>query len=306
MRILIAGKQGQLARAFAAVALDFPGCETTFRGRHDWDLCRFNSVQFELAAISPDVVVNTTAYTAVDQAESEPDEAFKINAEGASNLARAAAASGAAIIQVSTDYVYSGDSTRPYVESDPIGPLNVYGQSKLAGEQAVLDANRRAIVARTAWLFSPWGTNFLKTMLRLGAERDEIRIVGDQIGSPTYAPDLARAIFAVAQAIAQSPNDESTWGTYHIANSGAASWHELATAIFAAASNIGLSQPRLLKIASREHPTRAQRPAYTVLNIEKFCRRFATQMRPWREATTECVQQLLRGANEPSTLLHRS
>jgi dTDP-4-dehydrorhamnose reductase len=226
-------------------------------------------------------------------AEAEPEPVFRVNAGGAGNLARAALEIRAAIIHVSTDYVFSGDSSAPYVESDPAEPVNVYGRSKLAGEAAVREANPRSIVARSAWLFSPWGSNFLKTMLELGRERDELSIVGDQHGSPTNAQDLALALLRIAATIHRSPVDDPVWGIYHVANSGAASRFEQATAIFAAASQFGMRQPRLTSIASREYPAPARRPRYAVLNNEKFSTKFAMQMRDWREATRECVELLL-------------
>ena len=293
MRILVAGAHGQLAQALRAVAPAFQDCTLTFRGRPDFDLRDYSSLKQQISDFAPDIVINAAAHTGVDRAEAEPEETFRVNAQGAGNLARAAAAVQAAILHVSTDYVFSGESQTPYNESAPTRPINVYGHSKLAGENAVRAANPQSIVARTAWVFSPWGNNFLKTIMLLGRERDELRIVGDQFGSPTYATDLAQALLSIARVARRSGADDAVWGTYHVTNSGLASWYDLATATFAAASWHGFRQPRLINITTDEYPTRARRPRYTVLNNEKFNRVFAMPMRHWRDAVEACVEQTL-------------
>ena len=264
------------------------------RGRLELDLCDSASLHAQLSTLAPDIVINAAAHTGVDAAETEPEAAFRLNAEGAANLARAAAAAHAAIIQISTDYVFSGGGNMPYVESDSTGPLNVYGRSKLAGEMAVLDANPRSIIARTAWLFSQWGSNFLKTMLQSAAEREELRIVGDQFGSPTYAQDLAQALLRIAETMHGLPEANSLWGIYHVTNTGSASRYELATAIFAAASKHGIRQPNLIKVTTSEYPGNASRPGYSVLNNGKFRRAFAMEVPDWHDAVEQCVGQLLR------------
>lgn len=293
MRLLVIGKSGQLARALATAALPGTDWQSTALGRPELDITDAASVRAAVAAHAPDIVVNAAAYTAVDRAEAEPQAALAVNRDGARFVAEAAAAAGAPVIHVSTDYVFSGDGDRPYVETDPVAPLGAYGQSKLAGEQAVAGANSRHLVLRTAWVYSPWGSNFARTMLRLGAERDELRVVDDQTGTPTYAPDLADAIIAVAARAARLAPGSDDWGTYHLTNAGVTTWYGFAGEIFRLAAESARPTPALVPITTAEYPTPARRPHYSVLDNGKIADAFGIRLRDWREATAECVRRLL-------------
>jgi dTDP-4-dehydrorhamnose reductase len=235
MRLLITGWQGQLAQALVAQSVRDVRIEACAVGRPALDLCSLPTIERSMTEVRPTLVINTAAYTAVDAAETDEAAAFALNATGAGAIARAAAARKVPIIHVSTDYVYDGRKATPYVETDPTSPASVYGRTKLAGEQAVARANPCHIILRTSWVYSATGKNFVKTMLRLGAERPEVGVVADQIGCPTYAPHLADAILRIAHLIAvpsAKPPGEQPWGIYHAAGGGETSWYDFARAIF--------------------------------------------------------------------------
>ncbi len=254
--------------------------------RSDLDITDSFAVQAAIESMRPDIVFNTAAFTAVDAAESARDEAMKVNAEGAGNLARAAQSSGATMVHVSTDYVFDGRASRPYLPSDPVNPINAYGRSKLAGEIAVRDANGRSLIVRTSWVYSHEGRNFVKAMLRAADDRRELRIVNDQQGSPTSAADLARALLSAGESL----NDSSTFaGTYHFSNSGITTWYEFAKAIFEIR---GGEAPRMSPVSSAEYPTAARRPAWSVLDTTSFERSFGITPRPWRDALSETMRRL--------------
>ncbi|MEC9343856.1 MAG: dTDP-4-dehydrorhamnose reductase [Pseudomonadota bacterium] len=290
MRLLVAGSSGQLAHALGRAELPGADWSVLTLGRPRLDLADPASIRKAVAEFTPDIVINAAAYTAVDKAESAAETAFAINASGAGQLAEAAAERGVPILHLSTDYVFSGKGDRPYVEDDATGPLNVYGRSKLAGEKAVAAANDRHLVLRTSWVHGEHGGNFLKTMLRLGAEKDELRVVDDQYGSPTYARDLAEAIVRVCATLGK----REPWGVYHLTNAGATSWFEFAGEIFRSASRHGYDAPELKAIATSDYPTPAERPRYAVLDNSRFRAQFGFAMRDWRKATQECVDRLLR------------
>jgi dTDP-4-dehydrorhamnose reductase len=236
-------------------------------------------------------VISAGAYTAVDKAESDVVSAWRVNALGPAALAAATAKAGAPLIHISTDYVFSGDKPGYYVEGDPVSPLGVYGASKEAGEQAVRTANPRHVVLRTAWLVSPHGNNFVKSMLRLGAERPTLRVVDDQRGCPTSATDLAGAVMAVTQRLVDDP--ASPVGDYHFVNAGEASWCEFARAIFEIAAAYGRAAPTVEPITTADYPTPARRPANSRLSTEKIHRDFGVAPRPWRVALDEIIERLL-------------
>jgi len=242
-----------------------------------------------LAAVSrekPDVVINAAAYTAVDAAEQEPTKAQDVNATGAGYLARAARDHSAALIHISTDYVFDGTSTRPYSPDDPTCPINVYGESKLDGETLVRRGCDRHVIVRTSWVYSDTGRNFLRTMLRLASERDELRVVDDQHGSPTSASDLASALLVAAARISA---DASVSGTYHFCNSGITTWHGFAQEIFETRGGV---KPRITAISTEDFPTPARRPAYSALDTSTFTRRFATTPRPWPDALADILGRI--------------
>lgn len=284
--VLVVGETGQLARELARAAWA-PGVELTFAGRDIIDLARPETATAIVAAMKPGVVVNAAAYTAVDKAESDADQAFLVNRDGPAALARAAAAVGAPLIHVSTDYVFDGTKDGAYTEDDPVVPVSVYGRSKEAGERAVREAAERHVILRTAWVYSPFGNNFVKTMLRLGAEREELRVVADQRGCPTAAADIAAAIVRLAGA-------DHGWGTYHYSGAGPTTWHGFAEAIFAGAAARGAKVPaRVTAIGTADYPTPAVRPANSVLDCSRIDRVHGIVARNWREALEDCLDALI-------------
>lgn len=284
-RILIIGRSGQLARALGAA--DWPaGIELVRQGREAIDLARPASVAAAVVAARPDLVINAAAYTAVDKAESEPDLAFTVNRDGPAALAEACHQLGAPLIHVSTDYVFDGAKAGPYVEEDPVGPVSVYGASKEAGESAVRARLPAHVILRTAWVYAPEGQNFVRTMLRLGRERPELRVVDDQHGCPTAAAELARGVQAAALKLLAGGRDH---GTFHFCGAGATTWFCFAQAIFELA---GEPRPRLTAIPTSAYPTPAHRPANSVLDSSKFARLYGVTARPWRESLAHCLGEI--------------
>jgi dTDP-4-dehydrorhamnose reductase len=259
--------------------------------RADFDLLDAASIERNIAARDWAAIINCAAYTAVDRAESEPQAAFAINAEAPGIMARAAAARAIPLLHVSTDYVFDGSKPDAYSEEDPVAPLGVYGASKEAGERAVRDAGGRSIILRTAWVVSPWGHNFVKTMLRLGGERDELGVVADQVGCPTSAIDIAETLLILAERLLGDRREPC--GTYHFVNSGQASWYDLASAVFAYAGARGMKIPRVNAIATADYPTPARRPANSRLSTAKLERTFGMKPRPWQEAVEEILVSLI-------------
>lgn len=284
-RILVIGRSGQLARALGAAAWP-AGIELVQQGRETIDLARPASVEAPVVAARPDLVINAAAYTAVDKAESEPDLAFAVNRDGPAALAEACHHLGAPLIHVSTDYVFDGTKTGPYVEEDPVGPVSVYGASKEAGESAVRARLTAHVILRTAWVYAPEGQNFVRTMLRLGRERPELRVVDDQHGCPTAAAELARGVQAAALKLLAGGRDH---GTFHFCGAGATTWFRFAQAIFELA---GEPRPRLTPIPTSAYPTPAHRPANSVLDSSKFARLYGVTARPWRESLARCLEEI--------------
>ncbi|MCF6198743.1 MAG: dTDP-4-dehydrorhamnose reductase [Hyphomicrobiaceae bacterium] len=300
MKILVIGASGQLAMALREVALQqlkgLDDLDVISCGRPELDLANADSLERVMSDVQPDLVINAAAYTAVDAAEEEGwPEALVLNRDGVERLGKATSAREIPIIHVSTDYVYDGRKKTPYVETDPTDPINAYGRSKLMGEQTLAAANPRHIILRTAWVFSPTGTNFLKTMLRLGSERSELGIVADQFGNPSYAPHLARAILQIAHQIDQSAKDNRGrfWGIYHMVGTGEASWHQFAKEIFKASKKAGGSDCVVEPISTKDFPTKAARPANSRLDCAKLEKVFNITMPPWRTGVDECLDRLL-------------
>ena len=288
MKILLLGGNGQvgheLRRSLAplgdVVVTTRDGRLTDGGSCESLDLTESDAVDALVERISPDAVVNAVAYTAVDRAEDEPDLAFAINAEAPGRIARACVARGASLIHYSTDYVFDGSGNRPYRETDPTAPLGVYGRSKLAGEQAVADSGACHLILRTAWVYGLHGANFLRTMLRLGAEREELRVVADQVGSPTPAWLIADVTAAILRHGIVEP------GMRHLVGAGQTSWHGFAEAIFAEAQVRGVIErsPRVLPITTAEFPTRASRPGWSVLDPARLVAEYGVGIPPWRHA----------------------
>lgn len=291
MRILVTGSQGQLVRSLAERAEGRTGFELIVAARPELDLERPGSAGAIIAAAAPDVVINAAAYTAVDQAEDEPDRAMRINAEAAGEVAAAAKAAGAAVIQISTDYVFDGRADQPYAEDAPVNPLGAYGRSKREGELRVRAENPRHLIVRTAWVYSPFGSNFVRTMLRVGATRDKVTVVDDQRGNPSSALDLADGLLAIIDHWGQG-RTTGIGETYHLAGSGEASWFEFARAIFAECRTLGLPFPEVEPIAGKDWPTRAARPANSRLDCRKFAADFGFAMPPWRQSLPPVIRRL--------------
>lgn len=293
MRIAVTGGPGQLVLSMQERGPAL-GHDVIAVGPPELDLAApdLAAIHAALAAARPDAIVNAAAHTAVDRAESERELAFAINAEGAGAVARAAARLGVPLVHISTDYVFAGDKAEPYVESDPTGPTGVYGASKLAGEQAVLAAGADAAILRTAWVYSPFGANFAKTMLRLAATRDEVGVVADQIGCPTSALDLAEAAMAVASHLAAG-SDPAHRGVFHATGTGEGSWADFAEAIFAASVAAGGPGARVNRIGTADYPTPAKRPANSRLDCGKLASAHGIRLPGWRESTRTVVARLV-------------
>lgn len=288
MRILITGREGQLARSLADRVT---GHEVMFAARPEIDLAEPGSVARAIAEAQPALVINAAAYTAVDRAETEEALAFRVNAEAAGEAATAAADANAAIVHLSTDYVFDGERTGAYRETDPTGPRSAYGRSKLAGEEAVRAANPQHIIVRTAWTYSPFGRNFVRTMLSAARDRDVLTVVADQHGSPTSCLDLADGIGAALAAIAAEPG-RAPWGTYHLAGTGETSWFGFAAAVMEDARALGLAVAEVQPISTAAWPTPARRPANSVLDSSRFADSFGFTMPHWRSSLREVVGRL--------------
>ena len=294
MRIVVTGTKGQLAQSLLA-------CETAdisliAVGRVSMDFEKLQTIAPALASARPDVIVNAAAYTAVDQAETEEGRAFRINATAAGAVAASARKLNIPVIHLSTDYVFDGHAAVPYRETDATAPLNAYGRSKLAGEKTVATANPDHVILRTSWIYSPFGQNFLKTMLRLGETRNEINVVADQYGCPTAAADIAGAIVAIAAMLRAKPDDARLRGTFHLAGSGEATWAGFAQTIFDEAARHGRGSVNVVPITAAEYPTAAARPDNSRLNCDKLSEVYGLQLPDWRSSARACVAHLMSGA----------
>lgn len=284
MRILVIGRNGQLAMSLVERAMHNAGIELITLGRPELDLEQPQTIVEQFRIAQPALVINAAAYTAVDKAEIDPDVAFAINRNGAAEAARAAYELDVPFVHISTDYVFDGRKATPYIETDKTGPINTYGRSKLEGERLVLAAHPRALVLRTSWVFSPFGSNFVKTMLKLAAEKPMLRVVNDQFGNPTSSLDLAAAILEIAPMLRRDPG-----GLYHLTGLGSTSWHEFAAFIFKESHKLGRPTPVLEAISSDEYKTAARRPMNSKLDCNAFSDRFGISLRPWEEAASEVV-----------------
>lgn len=287
-QVLLTGGSGQVGTEIIRLAP--AGVEVTAPGRAELDLSDPDAISRLVASQPWSAVINCAAYTAVDRAESDVVAAWLANAIGPAAIAQATAQAQIPLIHISTDYVFDGSKDGFYLESDPVAPIGVYGASKEGGEQAVRTANPRHVILRTAWVVSPHGSNFIKTMLRLAQTRPELRVVDDQRGCPTSATDIALAVLTIAEQMMESQNAPA--GTYHFVNSGEASWCELARAIFQMAGERGLPVPTLEAIPSSEYPTPARRPTNSRLDTGKLNRDYGVVPRPWPDAIAEIVAAL--------------
>jgi dTDP-4-dehydrorhamnose reductase len=286
--ILITGVSGQLAVALGEGAPDH-GLSVRQYDRLALDFDRPASIVAAFAETAPWLVINAAAYTAVDAAEDDADAAFRANRDGPAQLARLCEDAGIPLIHISTDYVFDGLKGAPYVEDDPTSPQGVYGVSKLAGERAVLDLCSRAIVLRTSWVYSPVGRNFVRTMLNVAQRTDRLRVVADQKGCPTSAPDLGEAVLRIAARIAADGWQDRWAGLYHAAGTGWTTWHGLAVATFEAAARYGARVPTVDPIETAEWPTRAKRPPNSRLNCGRLERMFDLRLPPWRDGLARTI-----------------
>lgn len=284
--ILVTGSTGQLGQELKDISPQY-NFQFLFTDSTSLDIRSERAVRDFFATHTIDFCINGAAYTAVDKAESDQQTAFEVNKEGALFLARACTHANAPIIHISTDFVFDGKQQFPYTEMTKENPLGVYGLSKLEGERAVQQANKKAIIIRTSWLYSCYGKNFMKTMLQLSKQRDSLGVVADQFGTPTYARDLANAIMQIIVQLDQLPLS-NCWGLYHYSNEGIASWYEFAKAIFEFSS----TTINLKAISTSDYPTPAKRPAYSVMDKSKIKKTFNISIPPWEESLADCIKKL--------------
>lgn len=294
MKILITGAGGQVGTELVRAASP-AGHEVIGMTHAALDIADARAVIEVVESGNPDVVVNAAAYTAVDKAESDAQTAFAVNRDGPANLAATCAETGARLIQISTDYVFDGSQSAPYAEDDPTEPASVYGRSKLAGEDAIRAALPEHIIIRAGWIFGAYGHNFVKTMLRLGAERDDLGVVADQRGGPTPAADLANALVSVVSSLGRS----SSWGTYHYQGKPETTWHGFAEAIFSRAVEKGLlaRAPEVGRLTTAEYPLPAPRPANGVLDCSKWHDTFGIALPDWRDGLGHVLDDIAASAN---------
>jgi dTDP-4-dehydrorhamnose reductase len=281
--ILVTGKNGQLGSELADLAVAYPSFEFTFYGRDELDISSKEQLTKVFAETAPVYVINCGAYTAVDKAEAEKEKALAINAEGVGIVAGLCKLYGAKFIHISTDYVFNGNGTAPYETDDATDPVNYYGYTKLLGEQFALQNNEDSIVIRTSWVYSQYGNNFVKTMIRLMTQRPEINVVADQVGSPTYAKDLAEAIMQIV-----TGGGAFKPGIYHFSNAGIISWYQFADAIRELKGLNSAVHP----IPTTAYPTPAKRPAYSVMNKDKIVADYGIVLRDWKDSLRECLAKL--------------
>jgi len=290
MRLIVTGTEGQVARALIERGAQLPGFSVVAIGRPVLNLENSASILPALANVRPDLIVNAAAYTAVDRAEKEQRLAFAINRDGAAEVARAAQILGVRLIHLSTGYVFSGAKEGAYVESDEAEPLGVYGKSKLAGELAVRNANPEALILRTSWVYSPFGSNFVKTMLRLAGDNSQVRVVDDQVGNPTSALELANTILSLATLDHFGRGD-----LFHVAGSGSTTWFGLANHVFNTSRLMNGPASEVLPIFTSEYSTTARRPANSRLDTSAFRSKFRLKLNDWHAGVEGVVGRILEG-----------
>ena len=295
--ILLTGANGQLGWEIARRARA-AGLSCHALGKEELDITVPDAVYRAVSLFKPSVAINAAAYTNVDRAESERDAAFAANRDGATHLAQACAATDIPLIQISTDYVFNGAKRTPYTEDDPVSPLGVYGESKLAGEEAVREYCPKHVVLRTAWVYGIHGHNFVKTMIRLGSEQQRIRVVDDQTGNPTFAGDLAEVILTLIRQLGRGTWPDQGFGSFHCAGEGATTWCGFARAIFEQAGPILKVSPQIEAIRTIDYPTPARRPPYSVLDCSRLATIHGIAMRPWTVGLSEMLNSTLGSSGE--------
>ncbi|TDD78206.1 dTDP-4-dehydrorhamnose reductase [Flavobacterium caseinilyticum] len=279
MVVLVTGANGQLGQSLQFIAAEYPQIDFRFYNSQELDITQKKGIETIFNTIKPEFCINAAAYTAVDKAESEPEKAYEINVTGAGNLAEVCKEIGAKLIHISTDFIFDGNQKTPYTEDDRTNPKSVYGQTKLDGEKAIQSIFERYFIIRTSWVYSQFGNNFMKSMLRLSKERETLSIVNDQIGTPTNAVDLAHVLMKIISNTVQNP-ERKTYGIYNFSNEGQCSWFDFAKKIFQI-NNIKID---LKPIPSSDYPTPAERPKYSVLDKNKIKRVFGVEVKNWEES----------------------
>ncbi|QCI66245.1 dTDP-4-dehydrorhamnose reductase [Phreatobacter stygius] len=302
MRIVVIGREGQVARSLTERAPAHAGIEIVTLGRPDLDLTRSDDLAGLFERRAPDLVINPAAYTAVDDAETNAGLAFAVNRDGAAAVAAAAARLDLPVLHLSTDYVFDGTSQRPYREGDPVNPVNVYGRSKLAGERAVARVNARHLIIRTSWLYSTFGSNFAKSMLRLGAEQPALRVVDDQWGMPSYGSDVADALLTIAARLGREGWQDAFAGVCHLAASPAMSWCGFAREIFAVSARHGGPSVPVSAISTSDYPRPARRPLNSRLDCGKVAELFGISLPHVPDAVARCVPRILAGTPAGQTI----
>lgn len=292
MKVLVIGKSGQVASSVRQIAASFSAGEFIFVGRPELDLADSASIRNAIGSVSPHVILNTAAFTAVDDAESDFAGAERINAIAPGVIAAAARSAGSRLIHLSTDYVFSGTEEEPYQETSHVCPVNVYGKTKLAGEQAVRAELEDHLIIRTAWVYSPFGKNFVKTILKASESRDVLRVVHDQVGSPSCALDLAEGLLTILRHWDRDP-DLGIGRTYHLAGQEGASWADVAKEVMAASGEFGGPTAEVVPITTEEWPTPARRPKNARLDSRHFKATFGHALPPWKDSVHSVVKQLL-------------
>lgn len=287
MKILVTGAYGQLGNELNCLTSEYPEWQFIFTDIDSLDITNEESVNIFFVKNELDFVINCAAYTAVDKAENDAGTAEKVNAEASRILGKCSKNKGAKLIHVSTDYVFDGSSSKPYVETDNVNPQSIYGKTKLLGEQLCINENPETVIIRTSWLYSTFGNNFVKTMLRLAGERGKLNIVFDQVGTPTYAADLAKAILTIIELCENEPK-RFIPGVYHYSNEGVASWFDFAKAIF----EISEIKCTVSPVRSVEFPTPAKRPEYSVIDKSKIKNTFALNIPYWKDSLKICLERL--------------
>jgi len=291
VKILVIGKQGMLAQELYG-CFRTAGFDVVCKGRPEIDLCKPDTIREVLLHDQPSVIINAAGYTAVDHAESDPEQAFATNRDGVKCLGENAHRLGISFIHLSTDFVFDGKSPRPYREDDRALPLGVYGQSKWEGEEVIRQCHPQHVILRTAWLYSLYGRNFLKTILTKAKETQVLRIVNDQWGCPTWAKDVASALVVIVQKIRD--DKEIPWGTYHFCGAGETTWYGFAQAIIKETQDISAFRVAgIVPIRTEDYPTLAKRPAYSVLDCSKIQQSFGLQPPQWQDSMQQCLKELL-------------
>lgn len=291
MKILITGAQGQVGKELAQIANE-KGFDVVAASRADLDITQAQSVENYITQCQPDIVINAAAHTAVDKAESEQDLAFAINRDGAKNIANACKKQNIPLLHISTDYVFDGTKSEPYSEDDTVSPLGIYGESKWQGEEAIRKNLNDYLILRVAWVFGAQGNNFVKTMMRLGNDRDELNVVADQFGGPSPAKNIAHTLINLAE---QYQTDNTlAWGTYHYCGNLKTTWYDFAKEIFKQAFELGLlnKKVKVNPITTEEYPTAAERPGNSMLDCSKLKTTFGIEMPEWKEALKQVLMEL--------------